>query len=82
MEPKDLIIKARIDICERCPIFNKKLRNCQLSKGGCGCFIDVGVSPFRYGKAYMMGQGCPHKKWLPMNEDDIIRVLNLIDEDE
>ena len=46
----------RLAVCQKCPIFDKKLLRCgPKKKGGCGCFIMA--------KGLLPNQKCPQGKW-------------------
>lgn len=79
---KQLVIKTRIETCENCPIFSQTFRNCRKTKGGCGCVIDVPIGfGKRSGKAHMMGQSCPKKKWEKVTEEDLLEIHNQLAEE-
>lgn len=33
--------RGRLSTCEACEVFNRELRLCDSTKGGCGCFVDI-----------------------------------------
>lgn len=75
---KELVVNARIHICENCELFRPTLRRCALPPKGCGCLIDT---LGKFGKAHMLGQSCPHKKWEKVTLDDLVTLHNQIVEE-
>lgn len=58
----ETMFKERLQICKNCPIFTEfkdrigfARMECDDTKGGCGCYIDV--------KLRIPEEKCPHNKW-------------------
>ena len=76
---KEIVVKTRISICESCELFRPTIRRCALPPKGCGCLIDTFG---KIGKAHMLGQSCPHKKWERVSTEDLIELHNHIVNEE